>query len=364
MALSLNKETGKPSGLNGSQVTMTVYPTIFDARYTDGTKRLQYWDNLKAAIESRIPGADVGYTLAAPSRPSKIGASIETRQQTVNQGAFRLPFSVVSDNYFKMLGLTLRSGRLFDNTDNGASLNVAIVDDELARRYWPGKDVLGKRVQLEDGVWVTVVGLVSSVAGGTPFRKDELGVLYRPIRQAVPSEFRLLVRTPKTGADPRVALRAAAFAVDRDLPLRDLQTLDDYLEVLRFDYKNLIQLVVVFAIITAVIAATGLFGLISRSAVQRTQEVGIRRALGATSLQATSMLVRQGAVYLSMSVVGVALGVMMMPLLSRTITNIMEYAFPVTLGIVLLMAAVIFTASYLPGRRAVALEPGDALRYE
>jgi ABC-type lipoprotein release transport system permease subunit len=92
--------------------------------------------------------------------------------------------------------------------------------------------------------------------------------------------------------------------------------------------------------------------------------VGIRRALGATSLRATSMLIRQGALYLSMSVVGVVLGVMMMPVLSRTITNIMDYAIPVTLGVVLLMAGVIFTASYLPGRRAVALEPGDALRYE
>jgi ABC-type antimicrobial peptide transport system permease subunit len=107
-----------------------------------------------------------------------------------------------------------------------------------------------------------------------------------------------------------------------------------------------------------------LFGLISRSVAQRTQEVGIRRALGATALRATSMFLRQGALYLSVAIVGLGIGILVMPLLSRAIPNILDHVVSVTAGVVLLIGAVISTASYLPTRRAVALEPGDALRYE
>jgi ABC-type antimicrobial peptide transport system permease subunit len=126
----------------------------------------------------------------------------------------------------------------------------------------------------------------------------------------------------------------------------------------------MVPVFLVIALITALLAASGLFGLITRSVAQRTQEVGIRRALGATAWRATSMFLRQGALYLSVAVVGLGLGMVLLPMLSRAIPNILDRALPVTLGVVLLMAVIISTASYLPTRRAVALEPGDALRDE
>ena len=139
---------------------------------------------------------------------------------------------------------------------------------------------------------------------------------------------------------------------------------DDYLAAMLLSYPAMSRVFLVIALITAVLAASGLFGLISRSVAQRTQEVGIRRALGATPWRATSMFMRQGAIYLTVAVAGLGLGIMVMPLLSRAFPNILDRVVPVTLGVALLIAAVISTASYLPTRRAVALEPGDALRYE
>ncbi|HEU4888660.1 MAG TPA: ABC transporter permease, partial [Thermoanaerobaculia bacterium] len=367
VVLAVNKEVSKPTGLNTANALISTAPTVLEERYAEPAQRISYWDELTAAIQSRIPGADVAFITAAPTRPMNVPASIETRQGVGKADTLTLPVSVVSDNYFELLGLSLRSGRLFDSTDNRDSLPVAIVDEQMAARHWPNQDALGKRVQLNpaaNGAWLTIVGVVSAVAG-RPYRTDDLGVIYQPLRQVVPSVFQLLVKVPNAATvDSRVALRAAAFSVDRDLPLHNLQTVDDDLIASRLTYQAMVPVMIVIAVITAILAASGLFGLISRSVAQRTQEVGIRRALGATSWRATSMFIRQGAIYVTVAIVSIGLGVMMMPALSVAISNIFDHVVLATLGVVLLMVGVIFTASYLPTRRAAALEPGDALRYD
>ena len=367
MVLALNKETSKPTRVNAANVMISTSATVFDERYEDTTRRLRYWEDLAAAVESKIPGAVVAIASRQPSTPARVPAAIEGQQGTNKQGTLTVPFSAVTENYFGMLGISLRSGRLFDSTDNGSSLNVALVDEDLAARYWPNESPIGKRVQLtpaDNGPWLTIIGVVSSVTGGRPYNKDDIGALYRPLRQAAPAEFHLLARLPRITPDSRVQLRAAAFGVDRDLPLRNLQTLDDYLAAMRFNLKALMPIVIAIALITAMVTASGLFGLISRSVAQRTQEVGIRRALGATKWRATSMFRKQGIRYLVVALVGVALGTMMMAPISRIYTNIFDFVLPTTLGVVFLMGGVIFLASYFPSRRAVALEPGDALRHD
>ncbi|HYC58857.1 MAG TPA: ABC transporter permease [Thermoanaerobaculia bacterium] len=364
---ALQREMKKPNGLQSAQVMFSTYPTVFDARYAEPAKRLRYWEDLTAAIAGKVPAAQVAFTTAPPTRPPRIAAAIETRQGAQNQGALTLPVTVVSDDYFDLMGIRLRSGRFFDSTDSKESVSVAIVDEKMATRYWPEQNAIGKRVQLnpsDSGSWLTIVGVVSAVRGA-PYRPDaDIGTLYQPLRQAIPPSFQVLVRLADGAADSRVTLRAAAYGVDRDLPLHNLQWLDDYLAATTMEFPAMITVFIAIAVITAVLAASGLFGLISRSVAQRTQEVGIRRALGATPWRATSMFLRQGAIYMAVAVAGLALGIMVTPLLSKAFPNILERLLPVTLGVVLLMAAVISTASYLPTRRAVALEPSDALRYE
>ena len=363
---AIEQEVNKPIGLNTSQVVLSTAPTVFGERYSEPVRRLRYWEDLTSAIQSTIPGAEVAFATATPTKPVKVPVVIESRQGADNRGTLTVPVAAVSENYFKLLGLALRSGRLLDSTDNSDSLKVAVVDEKMAARYWPDHDVLGKRVRLnplDNGPWLTIVGVVSSVVG-LPYEPDD-GVLYQPLRQAVPPAFQLLVRLPNgdtTGS--RAALRAGAFAVDRDLPLHNLQTLDFYLAALWMNAGALVPVMVVISLITALLAASGLFGLISRSVAQRTQEVGIRRALGATPWRATSMFLRQGAIYLAVAIVSVGLGIMVMPALSAAITNIFARVVLATLSVVLLIVTVIVAASYLPTRRAVALEPGDALRYE
>jgi putative ABC transport system permease protein len=365
MIMAVNAEVNKPTGFDSARVVLTATPTVFSERLSEPAPRLRYWEDLTAAVERSVPGAGVAYASAPPLRPTRVPAEIEGRQNDEKQRAFRLPVAVVSENYFELLGLKLRSGRLFDGTDNEDSLAVAVVDEKLAARYWPGQDVLGKRVRLnpadDDGTWLTIVGVVSAVASQPYDRR--YGVVYRPLRQAAPATFYLLTRLPNA-ADRRSALRSAAFAVDRDLPLNNLQTLDDYLFAVEQSTKGFIPVFIAIALITAVIAASGLVGLISRSVAQRTQEVGIRRALGATPRGVMSLFLRQGAWYLSPAFVGVGLAIVLLPLVSSMFTNVLDFAIPVAAVVVVFMALVIFTAAYLPSRRAVALDPGDALRVE
>jgi putative ABC transport system permease protein len=356
----------KPAGLDFTRVMITTDSTVFDARYPQPTMRLRYWDALAAAIRSRMPGAEVAYSTLAPTGREKVWVSIEHAQGTNRQGRLMLPLTTVSDNYFDLLGIRLRSGRLFDSTDNSTSLGVAIVDENVARHYWPGQEALGRRIKVSSGgndPWLTIVGVVSHVRG-RPNSDEAVSYIYRPLRQVAPSAFRVLVKLPTTAADSRAVLRGAAFAVDRDLPLRNLQTFADYLAALDLEYKSLGPAFSAIAVITVILAATGLFGLISRSVARRTQEVGVRRALGGTPWQITAMFLRQGALYFCIGIVGGCLGIMVTDFLDATIGNVLIHGVWVTLSVFVFIALVIFVASWLPTRRAVALEPADALRYE
>jgi predicted permease len=362
--IAVRVETNKPMGLNKEQLTITTLATVFDERYSEPSQRLQYWDDLSAAIANKLPDAEVAYAADPPSVPSSSPAVIEHQEGSTNRGILMLPVTSVSEKYFKMLGVKLLSGRLFDSTDNATSLRVVVVDEITAKRYWPDGDVLGRRLQLnpaENGPWLTIVGVVSSVT--RPNKRDD-GIVYKPLQQVVPKKFHVLVKVPNAAVDNRVALRAAAFAVDRDLPLNNLQTFDSYLGAINHSFTNLVPGFSFMAVITAVLAASGLFGLISRSVVQRTQEIGVRRALGATQWQVTAVFLRQGALYLCVGVIGIGLGIVVTKLLSKSIPTIFVHVAPVTTGVFVFMTLVILAASYLPTRKAVALEPGDALRYE
>lgn len=365
LVTAVTAESNKPTGLSTSGVLLSTYPTTFDARYTNTSARIRYWDELATRIKRDVTGGDVAFTSAPPTRPARIAVAIDGRETSPNEGTLMLPVSVVSESYFEVLGIALRKGRIFDATDNDRSLKVAIIDEKMAARFWPGEDAIGKRIRLNSSAdgWLTIVGVVSAVRG-TAYRPDaDLGSIYQPIRQAAPPAFHVLVKMPP-GGDRRPALRAAAFAVDRDLPLHNLQLFDDYHAAINIGNKAMVQVFIAIALVTALLAASGLFGLISRAVAQRTQEVGIRRALGATRWRSTAMFMRQGAIYLGVAVAGLAIGVMLTPLLSRAIPNIFDFVIGVTAGVLVLMSIVIATASYLPTRRAVALEPGDALRYE
>jgi putative ABC transport system permease protein len=341
---------------------LSTYPTVFGSRYPDMTARRTYWENLTANIKARMPGTEVTYATQVPTRAVPVPVSIENLERSSAQGALKVPLTAVADNYFELLGIKARSGRLFEATDDSGSQRVALVDESMAQRYWPGQQPIGKRIQIDGGPWLTIVGVVSAV-GHEPFG-DDVGVVYQPLRQTDATGFLVLTKLPTPGQDSRHDLRAAAFALDRDLPLHNLQRLPDYLQALDVTFSALVPLFGVIAFMTVILAASGLFGLISRSVARRTHEIGLRRALGGTPTSIIRLFLRPGIVYLCVGIIGCAVGNLAASQVSQQIPNILAHAVAVLATVVFVIGAVIFTASYLPARRAISLEPADALRYE
>lgn len=362
---AIREETSKPTGINSTNVMLSTDPTVLGARYADASSRVQYLSGLTAAIKKRLPGTEVAYTTAVPTRAPLQSVAIEGRENSADQGTLKLPVTAVSNNYFTLLDIRLRSGRFFDDSDIETSLNVAVIDEVTANRYWPGQDAKGKRIQLnpnESGSWLTVIGVVSAV-GHEPYN-DRPGVVYRPMRQANADGFLLLAKLTALAPQNRTALQEAIYSTDQDLSLHNLQYINDYLSALDVAFSALVPAFAVIALITMILAGSGLFGLISRFVVRRTQEIGIRRALGSSPARIMWLFLGQGAVYLVVGVIGGSVGLFIANLLSSSIPNILSHAALVMPGVFLLIAGVIFIATYLPTRHAVALEPADALRYD
>lgn len=365
LVIAVSDEAAKPRGVTTAGIHVSTDPTVFTERYSDPAARINYWNELTGTVARRMPGAVATITTAVPTRPAEEPVVIENREAAANEGTLKIPVTAVADNYFELMGIKLRAGRLFDNTDTGTSLNVAVVDEVTAKRYWPDQDPLGKRIQIDptgNGPWLTITGLVSHVAG-EPYSGD-VGVVYRSVRQAAPESFYVVVRAPSSVANAASAIRESAFAVDRDVPLHNLQTLDDLLAALDIGFASIIPVFSVIVGITVLLAASGLFGLISRSVAQRTQEIGVRRALGSSKSRVTAIFMRQAMIYLAIALIGGGIGVVLTSFLASAIPNALARIVVVIIGVVVVMFMVIFAASYFPTRRAIALEPGEALRYE
>jgi ABC-type antimicrobial peptide transport system permease subunit len=356
-------EANRPIGLNSERVMLTTHSSSVDDRHPLVAARLDYWDRLTNGITARIPGATVAFASAPPTSPAIMPAQVDGTETTADRGASRLPMAVVSPEYFDALGISIRAGRGFEATEDASSLPVAIVDERSARKHWPGQDAIGKRIRvdsLEGSTTLTVIGVASAVTG-SPY-SSHIGVIYRPLRQAAPDAYHLIVKLPATVTDAETNLRAAAFAADRGIPLRNLQSLDDYLRAANLDLSSIVPVFSVIGTITLLLAATGLYGLVSRSVARRTQEIGIRVALGASHGRIAAIFLKQGVAYLSIGIVGCLVGVVLTRFLTDVFPNVMAQIVTTTSLVVAIVGAVIFVSSYLPTRRALALEPGDALR--
>jgi len=280
------------------------------------------------------------------------------------------------------LGVTLLRGRLFREQDDQAAPRVAVVNEELVRRFFPGEDPIGKRVQLEapehlvdpktlpPGGWArwTIVGVVANVRYGRLSGPPE-AVVYVPYLQrtrVIPwAPAYLVVRTQGDPAPLVAAIRRQVAAVDRDQAAGDALSGDDLREASLGGTRFNAAVMTVFATVALLLAVLGVFGIMAYSVKQRRREIGVRMALGARRGDVMRLVVGQGV---RLAVVGVALGLVAALALGRALTGLLfgvRPADPLTLGAVAsLLAATAVAASYLPARQAARVDPAAALRDE
>ncbi|HEX7089993.1 MAG TPA: ABC transporter permease [Longimicrobiales bacterium] len=267
----------------------------------------------------------------------------------------------VTPGYFRTIGAPLVRGRDFTAADGPDAAPVALINEAAAKRWFPGEDPIGRRVQVGNSVReiVGIVGDVLQRAPGQPAAPQ----LFMPYAQFTTSRVRIVVRTAGDPLAVAPAIRAEVRALDPDLPLTDFTPLEELVSASVARPRFYTTLLTLFASVALALAATGIFGVMSYAVAQRTREISIRIALGARAGDVLRMIVGRA---LALAAAGVALGIAGALALGRVLRSQLfgvTLLDPVTLGaVVLVLGASAAAASYLPARRAAGLEPASALR--
>ncbi|MGH9732777.1 MAG: FtsX-like permease family protein, partial [Candidatus Acidiferrales bacterium] len=277
-------------------------------------------------------------------------------------------YATVSLDYFRVMRIPLLRGRFFSEQDSPSSPKVALISETLARRYFPNQDPIGRQMRFgfppNSDVSREIVGVVDDVRDVALGRKPG-PMMYVPFAQAPLYGGEVVVRSSLSASSVAAAVRLATHAIDKNLPVTDIESFPDALGESVSQERFRTYLLGSFSAIALVLAAIGIFGVISYSASQRTHEIGIRMALGARRRDVLLLILGQGA---KLALFGLGLGAVVAFLLTRLMTSLLYGVSPtdpvtfVAMAIVLL--GVTLLACYIPARRAMRVDPMVALRYE
>jgi putative ABC transport system permease protein len=359
-----------------SRGLLTAHMSLPAPQYAD-TDRVRAFNSQLLERLRAIPGVeDAALSSSLPPANFEIGQPfrVEGRDPAAADASGVANYLVISSGYFHTLGLRVLKGRAFSEDDRQGSTPVVIVNRGLAEKFFSTGDPVGTRLLISElvpgrnepsepvaGEIVGVVDDLKNLRVSEPSSPE----IYIPYLQAPWSSENLLVRSGSGTASLVASVRKAVSAVDPDLPLTGVSTMDERLSMALAGGRVVVALMVIFAFMALSMGSVGLYGVISYAAAQRTTEFALRLAIGAPEREVLR-LVAQGAFRLLLvgGAVGMALALGMARLLSSSIFGISPYD-PLTFAIVtLVLLAVVLAASYLPARRATKVDPMVALRYE
>ena len=349
---------------------LTMRLTLPQTRYTEDGQVAAFFDDLLRRL-SALPGVRSAAAVSnLPMSGDNASASFAIEGLEVPQGqpSPHGDSHVVSHDYFTTLGIPLVQGRFFDRRDGPETTKVAVIDQVLADRYWPAGDAIGRRMALyfegspDKPVWREIVGVVGHVKKyGLDGRVKEQYYIPSP-QQARRSMF-LVLRTATDPSSIVAAARSAVRDLDTGLPVFRVQTMEQVLDGTLVTRRFAMLLLGIFAAVALVLAAVGLYGVISYSVAQRTREIGIRMALGARSRDVVRMVVRRG---MRLTAIGLVIGVGSALAVTRFLASLLfavqPYDPPTLLTVAAILAGVAWLASFLPARRAARVDPMMALR--
>jgi putative ABC transport system permease protein len=349
-----------------TQRVLTMTLDLNWSRYTDNNLILGFHDRLHARLAGQPGVVSSASTLTFPldgHRRFNFNFLIEG-QPPAEDGAQPLgDLRSASPGYFPTLGIPLVTGRLFTPADGPNAPQVAIVNQTLAHRYWARESAVGKRISADTGeTWITIVGVVGDVRH-YGLQSEPTDEVYLPFAQLPIRESTFLIRTT---ADPGAMARRIGeevLAIDPGQPVANVQTLEEVRGEALASPRLTTTLILLFALLALCITAAGLGGVVAFSVSQRTQEIGVRMALGAGRGEVLGMVLREG---LRLVGVGLVLGALAAVLLSRLMTGLLfhvETTDPATFaGMALVLVLIAAAACLVPARRATTVDPLVALR--
>lgn len=336
-------------------------------------RRLAFYDDVLARAKA-VPGVrDAALTLSLPIDGSNWGSIFTVRDKPVPPRA-ELPsaaFVPVSPGYFSTMEMRLLKGRAFDDRDSPQGARVIIVNEMLGRQLWPGEDPIGKQLKQgwpetpeKDAPWRTVVGVVADVKLDGVDQPTPMQA-YLPLRQSPTRSVAIVARTQMEPSRAVAPLEAAVLASDKDLPLTRVLPMTQLMRDAVARQRVSTVILALFSAVAILLAAVGLYGVVSHSVTERTREIGVRMALGAERGQVLRLFVRHG---LTTAAAGTVIGLGGALALSRWLESLLfevKPSDPLTfVAVAVLLLAVAGVACYLPARRAARIDPLLALRAE
>jgi putative ABC transport system permease protein len=349
---------------DGVIVARTTLPA---ARYPEAERGKDVYRRALERIEA-LPGVQQVCVASALPLASdwQIGFLVEGGGERDYHTAYG---SWVSNDFFRAMGIPLKRGRVFTNEDRADTTPVVVINETMARRFWPGEDAVGKRIRW--GGWnppggLTIAGVVADVKFSS-LEDESPPTIYMPVFQIprIRRDAVFIARTTSEPANLAAALRREIAAVDADLPVYDLRTMNQVIAESVAQRRFTMGLLAIFAFAALGLAALGLYGVLSYAVTQRTREIGVRMALGGRRLDVLRLVVGQG---MKMAMIGAGAGLIASLALTRLMKGLLfgvSASDPFTLAAVaLLLTLVALVAALVPARRATKVDPMVALRCE
>jgi putative ABC transport system permease protein len=349
---------------------LTVNLSLPFAKYREPEKRTAFFEQVIEKLQA-IPGVQaVGATTNLPLSGSNnnITFIIEGRAAALLSEEPAANWRAVGPDYFTTMGMTLQNGRDFTNRDRQGTPEVILINEAMAERYWPGESAIGKRIIIYDSdtprPWREIIGVVSNIRHFN-LKKEPEPEMYVPHLQRPQSSMTLVSRLTTNQPSVMAAVREAVLAVDKDQPVYNLKMMNQLVSESLTSSRVTMLLVGIFAAIALLLAAIGIYGVIAYTVAQRTNEIGIRMALGAQTSDVVKMVVKQG---MTTALIGVSVGLAAALALTRLMEKLL-YNVSGTDPMTFLVVAVVLTgvallACLAPARRAAKTDPMVALRYE
>jgi putative ABC transport system permease protein len=343
---------------------LTMRVTLPAAKYPANSQKINFFRETTRQI-SAIPGV----ISASASLSLPLNSSVMVPIQVVGDALLPFPkrpaayWQSVTPDYFRTLGARLVRGRFFTDHDNENSAGAAIVNESLARRFWPNQDAIGKHLIVARAeIREEVVGVVADVKTSA-LDADAGGELYTPFDQRPWPSMHIEVRTSGDPMSIASTVRKQIASIDGDLPVTGVRSLEAIVAESFGQEQVTLWLLGTFAGAALILAAIGIYGLLAYSVEQRRQEMGIRRALGAQPADILRLVLSEG---LGLTLAGIATGLIGASLISRALASFLFHVSPtdplIFAAMALLFVAVALLASYIPARRAVGVDPLVAMR--